>query len=109
MDVTAQRPQLHVIETGFRKFLNNIFSSVCTRAGRIKSVAMPDNKRMAEKNSPTVLYGTSGAATSGRKPNAITMIFLIIARAGSSNIRALIDAQVLSREPKTSICARVKK
>src|SRR3990170_1112111 len=85
-DMITQNPQLQLGRIGSAAALNSRFSSTVIIAGNTSSVTAPDKPIIAHKNIPTVLYGTSGAASSGRKPIAITNTFLLIARAGSPNI-----------------------
>ena len=68
------------------------------------SVVTPDNAMMAAMNAPTVMYGTSGAKNSGVNPIAITMAFLAMARAGSSNICSVATA----KDPELLSSARVR-
>ncbi len=53
---------------------------------------------------PTVRYGTSGAASNGRKPTPMTITLRVMARAGSPNI----GPEAAAQDPCFSTISRVR-
>ncbi len=60
-------------------------------AGSMIRVATPASSKIADMKTPTVLYGTSGAARSGMNPTPMTITFRVILRAGQTRYQQQDD------------------
>lgn len=63
---------------------NKCLSRTFTRAGSINKVPTPAVSSIKASSVPTVLYGVNGARSNRKKPTAITIMFRVIALAGSA-------------------------